>query len=365
MKTDSAKAKMMPRRRFVRDVTLGVLGIGFVAGVARNASCGASESVSNVSSVADTHNDWEPAYLKLHESGELRKRADALWAIMESCALCPRGCGAKRLDGKRGFCRAPGTRLIVSGQSPHFGEERPLVGERGSGTIFFSHCNLRCVFCQNWEISHRGRGSERSVEDLAGMMVSLQNRGCHNINVVTPTHYLPHIIKALDLAAGRGLRIPIVYNTSGWERLEIVKKLDGIIDIYLPDIKYGDKEAADKYSVGAASYPEVTKEAVLEMHRQVGVAKTPSDGVMRRGLMIRHLVMPNLTSDSENIMQWIAEHLPADTYVNIMAQYSPHYQAMDYPEIARRVTREEYRQVVKKAKGLGLTNLDSRATWWL
>jgi len=365
MITDLTSVKAMPRRRFVRDLTYGVLGAGFFAGVARNASCGSSDPVVSASPVADSNDDWEPAYLNLHQSGELAERAEALWAIMGSCALCPRGCGAKRLNGQRGFCRAPGTRLIVSGHSPHFGEERPLVGRSGSGTIFFSHCNLRCVFCQNWEISHRGRGSERSIDDLAGMMLALQNRGCHNINVVTPTHYLPHIIKALDLAAGRGLRLPIVYNTSGWERMEIVKQLDGIVDIYLPDIKYGDKEAADKYSVGAASYPDITKAAILEMHRQVGVARAPSDGVMRRGLMIRHLVMPNLTSDSENIMQWIAEQLPADTYVNIMAQYSPHYQAMDYPEIARRVTRDEYRQVVMKAKELGLTNLDSRATWWL
>ena len=365
MKTDRIDEQAIPRRHFVRDLTYGVLGAGLLAGVARSASCGSSSPVTRATPLAPDEPDWEPAYLKLHKRGVLRERAEALWAIMGTCALCPRGCGAKRLDGQRGFCRAPGTRLVISGHSPHFGEERPLVGRHGSGTIFFSHCNLRCVFCQNWEISHRGRGAARSVEDLAGMMLALQNRGCHNINVVTPTHYLPHIVKALDAAAERGLRIPLVYNTSGWERMEIVKQLDGVVDIYLPDIKYGGKESAAKYSAGADSYPELTKAAVLEMHRQVGVARTPADGVMRRGLMIRHLVMPNHTEDSEKIMKWIAAHLPLDTYVNIMAQYNPHYQAYDFPEIARRVTRDEYRQVVTRAKELGFTNLDSRSTWWL
>ena len=365
MKRDSIHAPAVPRRRFVRDLTYGVLGAGLFAGVARNASCDSSAPVTRETPAAHDAPDWEPAYLKLHKTGALQERAEAAWSIMSTCALCPRRCGARRLDGQRGFCGAPGMRLIVSGHSPHFGEERPLVGRRGSGTIFFSHCNLRCVFCQNWEISHRGRGTERSIADLARMMLSLQERGCHNINTVTPTHYMPHILKALDIAAGKGLRIPVVYNTSGWEREDMVKQLDGIVDIYLPDIKYGSGEAAGRLSAGAICYPETTQAAVIEMHRQVGVARTPSDGVMRRGLMIRHLVMPNHTEDSETIMKWIAEHLPLDTYVNIMAQYNPHYQAYDFPEIARRVTRDEYRQVVSRAKELGFTNLDSRATWWL
>jgi putative pyruvate formate lyase activating enzyme len=264
-----------------------------------------------------------------------------------------------------GFCRAPGARLIVSGYQAHFGEERPLVGKGGSGTIFFSHCSLRCVFCQNWTISHLGSGSETNINRLAGMMLRLQEKGCHNINLVTPTHYSPHIVKALDMAAGQGLRLPMVYNTSGWERLEILTLLDDIVDIYLPDFKYWDSAMSAKFSAGAESYPEVTREAILEMNRQVGLAKSTKQGIIQRGLMIRHLVMPNNTSGSEKIMEWIAENLPKDTYVNIMAQYTPAHRAHDYPEISRRITGKEYRKVVQKAKAMGLINLDIQGPWWL
>lgn len=359
------EAQKRSRREFLRVLGFGVVGSGLAAGALVRAPGGAVQSVmAGAGAEAGEGAGPDPAYLELHASGELRQRAEALWERMRACTLCPRACGARRLDGARGFCRAPGTRLIVSGETPHFGEERPLVGRRGSGTIFFSHCNLRCVFCQNWEISHRGRGSEQTVDDLAGMMLRLQHRGCHNINVVTPTHYLPHILKALDRAAGRGLRIPIVYNTSGFERLDIVKQLDGIVDIYLPDIKFGAGTVAERLAAGADAYPKIAKAAVVEMHRQVGVAHTPADGVMRRGLMIRHLVMPNHTADSIHIMEWIAGTLPRDTYVNIMAQFSPHFQAFDFPEIARRVTRDEYRKVVLAARALGLSNLDTREAWW-
>jgi putative pyruvate formate lyase activating enzyme len=308
---------------------------------------------------------FEPAYLRLHQLGELKKRAEQLWSIMEKCQLCPRGCGVNRLKGNKGFCQAPGAQLVVSAFHPHFGEERPLVGMSGSGTIFLTHCNLRCVFCQNWEISQLGRGVESDINDLAKMMLYLQKIGCHNINLVTPTHYSPHILKALDIAAGKGLRLPVVYNTSGWERYEIVKILDGVVDIYLPDFKYWDKEMAAKYSSGAESYPEITKKAILEMHRQVGVAKPAKDGILYRGLIIRHLVMPNDVSGSLKVMEWIAKELPKDTYVNIMSQYNPLYKALDYPEISRRITKEEYTKVVKKAKELGLTNLDIQGFWWL
>jgi len=312
-----------------------------------------------------TGSDFEPAYLRLHKTGELKERAEELWAIMESCQLCPRRCGVNRLEGKSGFCGAPGATLVVAAAHPHFGEERPLVGNGGSGTIFLTHCNLRCVFCQNWEISQLGRGIKRTTDELAGMMLGLQEIGCHNINLVTPTHYSALILKGLDIAAATGLRLPIVYNTSGWERLEILKVLDGIVDIYLPDFKYWDSDMSAKYSSGAESYPEITREAILEMHRQVGVAKPPQDGIMQRGLMIRHLVMPNNTGGSEKIMEWIAENLPEDTYVNIMAQYNPVHKAYDYPEISRRITGEEYEQVVKRAIELGLTNLDIQGYWWL
>ncbi|HID85861.1 MAG TPA: radical SAM protein, partial [Anaerolineae bacterium] len=219
--------------------------------------------------------------------------------------------------------------------------------------------------CQNWQISQLGLGSEREIDELAKMMLRLQEVGCHNINLVTPTHYSAHILKAIDIAAARGLRLPIVYNTCGWERLEILEILDGIVDIYLPDFKYWNSDMAAKYSSGAKSYPEVTKAAILEMHRQVGVAKPAPDGIMQRGLMIRHLVMPNDVGGSEKVMEWIAENLPKDTYVNIMAQYTPLFKAYDYPEISRRITSEEYRRVVKRAQELGLTNLDVQGYWWL
>ena len=309
--------------------------------------------------------DFEPAYLNLYRTGELKKRAETLWQIMEDCRLCPRECGVNRLEGVRGFCGAPGATLVVSAAHPHFGEETPLVGNGGSGTIFLTHCNLRCVFCQNWQISQLGRGMESNSNKLAQMMLKLQEIGCHNINFVTPTHYAALILKALDIAAEKGLRLPIVYNTSGWERLEILKLLDGIVDIYLPDFKYWDSDMSAKYSSGAESYPEITRNAILEMHRQVGVAKPAKDGIMQRGLMIRHLVMPNNTGGSEKMMAWIAQVLPKDTYVNIMAQYSPLYKAYDYPEISRRITNDEYKKVVTRAIEVGLTNLDVQGYWWL
>jgi putative pyruvate formate lyase activating enzyme len=342
----------MTRREFIKNLALS--GIGLML-----------SPVIGTGKSAAVQPDFEPAYLKLHRTGELKERGEMLWKIMESCQLCPRRCRVNRLKGERGFCRAPGAQLVVSSFHPHFGEERPLVGRGGSGTIFLTHCNLRCVFCQNWEISHLGRGFATDIDGLAGMMLRLQKIDCHNINLVTPTHYSALIVKAIDIAAGKGLRLPIVYNTSGWERVEILKILDGIVDIYLPDFKYWDGDMAAKYSSGAYNYPDVAKKAILEMHRQVGVAKPAGDGIIYRGLIIRHLVMPNNVTGSEKIMEWIAENLPKDTYVNIMAQYTPLYKAFDYPEISRRITREEYMKVVNKAKEQGLTNLDIQGYWWL
>lgn len=309
--------------------------------------------------------DFAPAYLRIHRNGELGRRGDILWSMMEKCRLCPRECGVNRLRGQRGFCQAPGVGPMVSSFSPHFGEERPLVGRGGSGTIFLTHCGLRCVFCQNWEISHSGRGSRKSLENLAGMMLALQKRGCHNINFVTPTHYSAAIVKALDIAAGEGLRLPVVWNTCGWESPEIMRLLDGIVDIYLPDFKFWDGAMAARFMAGADSYPSLTRNALLEMNRQVGVAMPGSDGVVSRGLMIRHLVMPGNTGGSDKIMEWIGANLPKDTYVNIMAQYNPQHKAFDFPEISRRITRDEYQAVVKAARRAGLSNLDIRGVGWL
>jgi putative pyruvate formate lyase activating enzyme len=300
---------------------------------------------------------FEPGYLKLHQSGELKRRGEKLWATMESCELCPRMCGVNKLKGERGFCHA-NSQLEISAFHPHFGEERPLVGRGGSGTIFLTNCNLRCVFCINWEISQGGEGSPKSLDEFANMMLILQKMGCPNINFVTPTHYSPHILLAVDKAAAKGLKVPLVYNTSGWERVEILKMLDGIVDIYLPDFKYSDGEKAARYSSGAETYPEVTQKALLEMHRQVGVAKPADNGLMYRGLMIRHLVMPNDVSGTGEIIDWIAANLPRDTYANLMSQYTPTYKAFDYPEISRKITREEYADAINHAKAAGLTNIE-------
>ncbi len=300
---------------------------------------------------------YKPGYIGFHRSGELRKRGEALWEMMSDCVLCPRECRVNRLKGEKGYCKAT-SKLRVASFSPHFGEERPLVGVGGSGTIFLSHCNLGCVFCQNWDISHKGFGTDCEITDLSGMMLQLQAEGCQNINVVTPTHFSPHVVLALDQAASRGLRIPLVYNTCGWERDEIMGLLDGIPDIYLADFKYMDAQHAATYSNNASDYPDVTRSALLEMNRQVGVAQPEKNGIIYRGLMIRHLVMPSNVSGSIEAMQWIAGHLPLDTYVNIMIQYRPAYRAHLFPEIDSSVSRDIYDEVVTEARNLGLTNLD-------
>jgi putative pyruvate formate lyase activating enzyme len=344
--------KRQARRKFLSSFFCAAVSAIFSPGVLMAYSGGRKSS-----SIKRSAQPFEPSYLKLHRSGALKDRGTTLWQIMEHCELCPRMCGVNKLEGEKGFCGA-NSRLMISSFHQHFGEEKPLVGQYGSGTIFMTHCGLRCVFCCNWEISQGGRGHKKSLEDLADMMLELQDRGCPNINVVTPTHYSPHIVLALDIAAGKGLRIPLVYNTCGWERVEILKHLDGIVDIYLPDFKYADGKMADRYSSGAISYPELTKKALLEMHMQVGVALPALDGLMHRGLMIRHLVMPNNTSGSLKVIAWIADHLPKNTYLNIMSQYRPLYKAGDYPDLARRISKKEYTAVVNKAKELGMTNLD-------
>jgi len=300
---------------------------------------------------------YRPCYIALHRNGELRKRAELLWRRMRACDLCPRECRVDRLAGETGTCGANAT-LRVASFHPHFGEERGLVGIGGSGTIFFSHCNLRCVFCQNWDISHQGDGRDCMTGDLAGMMLALQDTGCSNINLVTPTHYSPHILVALDMAAERGLRLPLVYNTSGWERPDILEVFDGVVDVYLADFKYTDSARAAIYSDGALDYPEVARRARIEMNRQVGVARPERNGVICKGLMIRHLVMPGDAAGSLEAMRWITGNLPASTYVNIMLQYHPAYRASGYPEINRPVSREEYETVVDEARRSGLVNLD-------
>ncbi len=303
---------------------------------------------------------WDPAYVRLEKESRFAERVAEAYAIFEECRLCPRECGVNRLDGEKGFCRAP-LKVMVYAAQPHFGEEISLVGQHGSGTIFFSNCNLRCVFCQNWPISIRGEGEEIEDEDLAKMMMFLQGIGCHNINLVTPTHVMPNILNATRIAFKKGLRIPLVYNTSGYERVEIIKMLDGIVDIYLPDIKYMDGDMAAKYSSGARDYPEVATAAVFEMNRQVGVHQMDKRGAARKGLMIRHLVMPNRIAGTKKFVKWVAENLPLGTYVNIMSQYHVDYRAFEYPEIARGITVQEFLEAMDWAAESRLTLLDPRS----
>jgi putative pyruvate formate lyase activating enzyme len=308
----------------------------------------------------DRSTAWVPAYEQLEQAGQLSERIEEAYALFESCRCCPRQCGVNRLAGERGFCRAP-ARVMVYSAHPHFGEEIPLVGMGGSGTIFFSNCNLRCVFCQNWPISLEGRGSAIEDSELAAIMLKLQQIGCANINLVTPTHVMPNILRATRIALNRGLHLPLVYNTSGYERAEIVRLLDGIVDIYLPDFKYTDSEKAAMYSSGAADYPQRAKAAIAEMYRQVGNLQVSSDGVARRGLIIRHLVMPNRVAGTRAFVRWVAEDLNSLTYVNIMAQYHVDYKAYNYPEIARGITVEEFLEAIEWAQEYGLTNLDEKS----
>ena len=301
-----------------------------------------------------------PAYAKLEEEGKFAQKIREAYSIFEECQLCPRQCGVNRQKGEKGFCRAP-LKPVVFGAHPHFGEEVSLVGNYGSGTIFFSNCNLRCIFCQNWPIAHEGKGKEIEDEDLAGMMLYLQETGCHNINLVTPTHVMPNILNATRIALKKGLRLPLVYNTSGYERLEIVKLLDGIVDIYMPDMKFMDGDQAAKYSSGASDYPEVTAKAIIEMNRQVGELMIDERGIALRGLMIRHLVMPNRVAGTEKFVKWVAKNLPKSTYVNIMPQYRVEYKAYEYPKISRGITVNEFLEAIEWAKQSSLTNLDPKS----
>ncbi len=289
-----------------------------------------------------------PSYISLFENGELQKRVRRLGQFLQECRLCPRECKVNRLNGETGVCHA-GFQLKVSSAFPHFGEEPPLVGYHGSGTIFLSHCNLRCIFCQNYDISHLGNGEPNTFEDMARAMIRLQEMGCHNIHFVTPTQFTPQIIASLPEAIEMGLRIPIVYNCSGYESIEVIRLLEGVVDIYMPDVKYLDSEISRKFS-NAPDYPEVIKEVLKEMHRQVGDLTVNSQGIAERGLLVRHLVMPNRVASSETVLKFIAEEISVHSYVNIMDQYRPEYQAHEYPEIDRRITHKEFVEAIQWAK---------------
>jgi putative pyruvate formate lyase activating enzyme len=297
-----------------------------------------------------------PSYLKLHRDGTLSQRVAQLQSIYESCHLCPRDCRVNRTKEQTGKCQAS-AQVKVSSAVAHFGEEAPLVGQFGSGTIFFSNCGLRCVYCQNYSISLEGEGIEISDTRLAETMMKLQKLGCHNINLVTPTHYVPNIVSALQTAIPMGLRIPLVYNTGGYEKLEILQLLENIVDIYMPDCKYMDPAHAAKYSDEAYNYPYYVKIALKEMYRQVGDLQIKK-GIAQRGLIIRHLVLPNKIAGTEEFLKFVSENLSKTTYLNIMRQYRPEYKAFDYPEIARRITSKEYKEALDLAKKYGLNRLD-------
>jgi putative pyruvate formate lyase activating enzyme len=255
------------------------------------------------------------------------------------------------MEEKKGFCRS-GKEAIISSYFPHFGEERELVGRWGSGTIFFTNCNLLCIYCQNYQISHLGEGVAVNVRRLANIMLHLQSIGCHNINLVTPTHFVPQIVDALILAIDGGLRIPLVYNCGGYESVQTLRLLDGIIDIYMPDIKYMDSAVAERFS-NAADYPEVVKEAVLQMHTQVKDLVTEA-GVAKRGLLVRHLVLPNRLAQTEEVVKFLAQNVSLNTYINIMAQYRPMYKAYKYKELQRPITTWEYEEALELARKAGL-----------
>ena len=298
-----------------------------------------------------------PSYIVLSESGEMDERICRAYALLESCTVCPRKCEINRLDDKRGFCRT-GLLPVISSFGPHFGEEPPLVGQHGSGTIFVTHCNLSCEFCQNYNISQCGNGETVTCETLAGMMIHLQQRDCHNINLVTPSHVVPQIIRSIRIAAELGLHIPIVYNSGGYDSVDTLLLLDGIVDIYMPDAKYGSDEVALALS-HAPEYVASMKAAMKEMHRQVGDLVI-RDGLAVRGMIIRHLVLPENLSGSNRVLPWIAENISRDSYVNIMNQYYPSWHTQGdcnsslLHTLGRRITPEEYRFAVRCARDSGL-----------
>jgi len=298
-----------------------------------------------------------PAYLDLLESGELERRAVQALSALEDCVSCPRECHVDRLAGERRFCLT-GRWARVASCSPHFGEEDPLRGTRGSGTIFFSWCNLRCVFCQNADISQDSCGRELTTEEMAALMLDLQARGCHNINFVTPEHVVPQVVEAVFVAVRAGLHLPIVYNTSAYDSMESLRLLDGIVDIYMPDFKYWDPDHAQRL-LKARDYPEAARGAIKEMHRQVGDLVLDEGGVALRGLLVRHLVMPGGEEDTSAILGWLAGEVSRNTYINVMGQYRPAHKAHRYPEIARPVRPGEVERARLQAEQLGL-RLDER-----
>lgn len=299
-----------------------------------------------------------PAYLKALETGVLKRRVNQSLEALADCTLCPRRCGVNRVAGETGTCKT-GRRAVVASYNAHFGEETPLVGRNGSGTIFFSNCSLQCNFCQNYEISHLGEGRALSDDQLAAIMLELQQTGCHNINLVTPSHVVPQILAAVHLAAHEGLVVPLVYNCSGYDRVETLQLLDGVVDIYMPDFKFWLPSVA-RDTCNAPDYPDLAKQALLEMHRQVGdLAIDKASGLAYKGILVRHLVLPGGLAGTAKIMAFLADSLSRNTYVNVMSQYRPCGRAREMPALAVSLSPAEYDQAVRAAKAAGITRLDN------
>ena len=299
---------------------------------------------------------FQPAYQRLYQTGELFARIDGAQAMLRECRVCPRECGVDRTAGALGKCKV-GTAPMVSAYHVHTGEEPPLVGIFGSGTIFFTGCNLACVYCQNYEISHYRAGHVVSTEELAAMMVALQNRGCHNVNLVTPTHQVPQILAALPSAIERGLMVPLVYNCGGYESLESLRLLDGVVDVYMPDLKYADAEVGRELS-GVRDYPQRARAAVTEMHRQVGDLIVDRRGIAQRGLIVRHLVLPGGLAGTRFVARFLAQEVSRQTYFNLMDQYRPCFRAFDHPLLCRRPTEHEFAAAVRTVHRAGLSRVE-------
>ncbi|MGD8256844.1 MAG: radical SAM protein [Desulfobacterales bacterium] len=299
---------------------------------------------------------FEPAYIRAFQQGLLQEKIKKATGLLRSCVLCPRRCKVDRRSGEKGVCKTA-KYAWVSSYNPHFGEEEPLVGSHGSGTIFFTHCNLMCLFCQNFDISHEGYGREVSGDELAAIMLALQKQGCHNINFVTPSHVVPQILEAVEIAVRNGLVVPLVYNSGGYDRVATLKILEGIVDIYMPDFKFWDPNVSER-ACQAKDYPEVARKALIEMHRQVGDLQTDSFGIARRGLLIRHLVLPDGLAGTRDVMRFIAQKISLNSYVNVMSQYRPCGRASEVAGLNKSLATQDYHLAVQAAKEEGITRLD-------
>ncbi len=306
---------------------------------------------------------FEPAYIKTFTKGLLEEKIKKAHRLLRSCNLCPRKCGVDRSSGETGICKT-GRHAWVSSYNPHFGEEAPLVGTHGSGTIFFTHCNLMCLFCQNFDISHAGYGREASDEELAQIMLGLQQQGCHNINFVTPSHVVPQILSALEIAIQNGLSLPLVFNTGGYDRVETLNLLEGVFDLYMPDFKFWDPQIAE-ITCQASDYPQTAREALMEMHRQVGDLQIDADGIARRGLLIRHLVLPDGLAGTREVMRFIAQKISTNSYVNVMSQYRPCGRAAEVKALKTPLSQNDYQSAVQAAREEGIHRLDRPRRWFV